>query len=126
VYDGSSFAGNKIFSYKTSTLTADTELGFGLSYQNISNVGDILFEFNLLSDTFRYKQNYVSLTKNTDTGFVKIIYDLTTSKYANGWRNNLIANVQPIIRIYAESQSENTANSLAEKLISDMKQFIKS
>jgi hypothetical protein len=103
-YDGSSFAGNKIFSYKTSTLTADTELGFGLSYQNISNVGDILFEFNLLSDTFRYKQNYVSLTKNTDTGFVKIIYDLTTSKYANGWRNNLIANVQPIIRIYEGSE----------------------
>jgi phosphomannomutase len=36
------------------------------------------------------------------------------------------SNTEPIIRIYAESKSETTANSLAEKLISDMKQFIKS
>ena len=42
------------------------------------------------------------------------------------WVHLRRSNTEPIIRIYAESQSENTANSLAEKLISDMKQFIKS
>jgi phosphomannomutase len=41
------------------------------------------------------------------------------------WVHLRRSNTEPIIRIYAESQSENTANSLAEKLISDMKQFIK-
>jgi phosphomannomutase len=34
------------------------------------------------------------------------------------------SNTEPIIRIYAESQSEATANHLAEKLIADMKQII--
>jgi phosphomannomutase len=42
------------------------------------------------------------------------------------WVHLRRSNTEPIIRIYAESQSENTANSLAEKIISDMKQFIKS
>jgi phosphomannomutase len=42
------------------------------------------------------------------------------------WVHLRRSNTEPIIRIYAESQSENTANSLAEKLISDMKKFIKS
>jgi len=34
--DGSSFAGNKIFSYKVGTGTNDTELDFPLSYRSIS------------------------------------------------------------------------------------------
>lgn len=42
------------------------------------------------------------------------------------WVHLRRSNTEPIIRIYAESQSETTANNLAEKLISDMKQFIKS
>ncbi|OYU94191.1 MAG: phosphoglucosamine mutase [Bacteroidetes bacterium B1(2017)] len=42
------------------------------------------------------------------------------------WVHLRRSNTEPIIRIYAESVSETTANSLAEKLISDMKQFIKS
>ncbi len=41
------------------------------------------------------------------------------------WVHLRRSNTEPIIRIYAESQSETTANNLAEKLISDMKQFIK-
>ena len=41
------------------------------------------------------------------------------------WVHLRRSNTEPIIRIYAESQSETTANSLAEKLIMDMKQFLK-
>ncbi|MFN4082134.1 MAG: phosphoglucosamine mutase [Bacteroidia bacterium] len=41
------------------------------------------------------------------------------------WVHLRRSNTEPIIRIYAESQSETTANNLAEKMISDMKQFIK-
>lgn len=41
------------------------------------------------------------------------------------WVHLRRSNTEPIIRIYAESQSETTANSLAEKLIMDMKHFIK-
>ena len=107
VYDGSSFAGNKIFSYKTSSLSADSELGFGLSYQNIANVGDILFEFNLLTDYFQYKENFVTLSKNTDTGFLKIIHGYNLEEYSNGWCKNLITNAQPIIRIYEGTEYKN-------------------
>jgi hypothetical protein len=42
-YDGSSFKGNKLFSYKASQSGAnDLELGFPLTYQNINNIGDIV------------------------------------------------------------------------------------
>jgi phosphomannomutase len=47
-------------------------------------------------------------------------------EFDNEWVHLRKSNTEPIIRIYAESKSENTANSLAEKIISDMKQFIKS
>lgn len=41
------------------------------------------------------------------------------------WVHLRRSNTEPIIRIYAESPSETTANSLAEKIIMDMKQFLK-
>jgi len=41
------------------------------------------------------------------------------------WVHLRKSNTEPIIRIYAESPSETTANSLAEKIIMDMKQFLK-
>ena len=39
--EGSTFKGNKIFSYKQGTGINDTELGFPLSYRTIENSGDI-------------------------------------------------------------------------------------
>ena len=54
--EGSTFKGNKLFSYKQGTGTNDTELGFPLSYRTIENSGDITFDFNLLSDTYQYDQ----------------------------------------------------------------------
>jgi phosphomannomutase len=47
-------------------------------------------------------------------------------EFDNEWVHLRKSNTEAIIRIYAESKSENTANSLAEKIISDIKQFIKS
>ncbi|MBU3663693.1 MAG: phosphoglucosamine mutase, partial [Bacteroidetes bacterium] len=41
------------------------------------------------------------------------------------WVHLRKSNTEPIIRIYAESPSETTANSLAEKIIMDMKMFLK-
>ena len=55
VYDASNFAGNKLFSHKVGTGAKDTELGFALSYRNINNSGDILFEFDLLNQSFSYQ-----------------------------------------------------------------------
>lgn len=65
----------------------------------------------------KVQDKYKKQPINTIDG-VKIEFD-------NEWVHLRKSNTEPIIRIYAESQSEATANHLAEKLISDMKQFIK-
>lgn len=63
------------------------------------------------------QHKYQNQPINTVDG-VKIEFD-------KEWVHLRRSNTEPIIRIYAESQSETTANNLAEKLIEDMKQFIK-
>jgi phosphomannomutase len=65
----------------------------------------------------RIKDKYQKQPINTVDG-VKIEFD-------KEWVHLRRSNTEPIIRIYAESQSETTAENLAEKLILDMKQFIK-
>lgn len=108
IYDSSNFTGNKIFSYKTSTAgSIDSELGFALSYKNIDNVGDILFEFNLLNDSFTYKVGTDIKTKNTDVGYLRKIVDLDRVNYVNGWSKTELKNSQPIIRIFKNSNLTN-------------------
>jgi phosphomannomutase len=65
----------------------------------------------------KVQEKYKKQPINTIDG-VKIEFD-------NEWVHLRRSNTEPIIRIYAESRSEATANHLAEKLISDMKQIIK-
>ena len=105
-YDGSTFLGNKIFSYKTGTGIADSELKFALSYKNINNVGDILFNFDLLQNSFSYKIQSEVITEGTDNKFIKKNSKLG-SEYLNGWTVNKLKNVQPIVRIYKNSNLYN-------------------
>lgn len=62
------------------------------------------------------KEKYKKQPINTVDG-VKIEFD-------NEWVHLRRSNTEAIIRIYAESKSEATANHLAEKIITDMKQII--
>ena len=64
-----SFVGNKIFSYKEGTGTNDTELGFPLTYLNVDNIGDIVFDYNLANSSFVYVENQAQTTKSTNTAF---------------------------------------------------------
>ncbi len=107
VYDGSNFTGNKVFSYKVGTGTNDPVLNFPLTYKNISNSGDIVFEFNLLNDSFNYKEIITVLSKNTDIGFVKLIKDRTNFTYENGWLKSELTNSQGIVRTFKESNLTN-------------------
>ena len=45
-------------------------------------------------------------------------------EFESDWVHLRRSNTEPIIRIYAESQSETAANSIAEKLISDIKEVM--
>lgn len=63
------------------------------------------------------KRKYEKQPINTVDG-VKIEFD-------KEWVHLRKSNTEPIIRIYAESQSMTTANNLAEKIIQDIKEIIK-
>ena len=57
-YPSSNFVGSKLFSYKrNNNASPDSVLGFGLTYQTFSTLGDIVFENNFDKDTFTYTKN---------------------------------------------------------------------
>ena len=100
IYEASTFEGNKLFSYKQGTGTADTELNFPLSYRSISNVGDIVFDFNLLQDTMTYVQNNVILSVKSDTGYLRKYSSLDIFNTLSGWKKVSTLSEQPVIRQY--------------------------
>ena len=78
-----------------------------IELQNGINVGDI-FE--------KIKKKYRKQPVNTEDG-IKIEFD-------NDWVHLRPSNTEPIIRIYAESNFETTANNIALRLMQDIKEFI--
>lgn len=99
IYTSTTFNGNRVFGYKIGSGIADPEIGFPLSYQNISNMGDIVFEFDLLSNSFLYQNNGTDVPVTTDVGFLKK-YDYTgdTFVYTSGWTKSLEPSKQYVIR----------------------------
>jgi len=84
VFPGTTFKGTKLFSYRpNNTGTVDTILGIGLSYRNFQSVGDILFDFNLTSDTFRTTAKNVNYVNQ---GLLHVNSDNTNFTLANGWQ----------------------------------------
>lgn len=102
-YDGTSFYGTGIFSYKKGSGTADSELGFPLTYKNISNFGDIVFNFDLEIDAFEYKDVSAVISKKINTGFLVKSYETGHSEYVNGWKTCSVKDTQPAVRIYRNS-----------------------
>ena len=107
VYEGTTFVGTKLFSYKVGTGTADANLGFALSYKNISNIGDIVFNFNLVTDQFQYRQIANVITSNINVGY--LVKTDTSGKlfYVNGWQKNNANTIQAAVRIYNGSNLVN-------------------
>jgi phosphomannomutase len=57
--------------------------------------------------------------------YEQITIDGLKIEFENEWVHLRKSNTEPILRIYTESQSESTANTLADKLISDLKELLK-
>jgi hypothetical protein len=70
-YPSSTFIGSKLLSYAPGTGPKDPVLGFALKYLSLTNIGDIVFDNNLYTDTFVYVVNSVSSTQNISFGFVR-------------------------------------------------------
>lgn len=103
-YADTEFQGSKILSYKPGNGRIDTELGFQLSYLNIANIGDIEFNWNWDTETFRYNVNKKPVNTKISTGF----YRLGIDGYSNGWQQLNPKYLQPIIDNLVLVRSTNT------------------
>lgn len=121
-YPVSTFSGSKIVSYKQGNSSIDIELGFGLSYLNIDNVGDITFEFNWDLDTFTYELNRIGITKKVATGFYKFN---DNSEFGNCWLSADRRYYQPIIdsKILENDSDEVNFRTIKWESISDDRIF---
>ena len=86
VYVGTSFKGNKLFSYGIGSGINDIILGFPLRYSSVNNVGDISFDVPLNSATFNYVNGTTPITQKVNTGYVYNYSDLTTHARSLGWQ----------------------------------------
>jgi hypothetical protein len=86
IYTGSSFNGNKLFSYGIGSGINDIVLGFPLRYSSVNNVGDISFDVPLNSATFNYVRGSAPITQQVNTGYVHNYSDLNTRTRALGWQ----------------------------------------
>jgi len=86
VYTGSSFTGNKLFSYGIGSGTNDIVLGFPIRYSSVNNVGDISFDVPLNSATFNYVRGNTPITEKVNTGYVYNYSDLNTYTRELGWQ----------------------------------------
>ena len=86
VYVGTSFAGNKLFSYGIGSGIKDIVLGFPLRYSAVNNVGDISFDVPLNSETFNYVSGTNPITQKVNTGYVYNYTSGTTVVRQLGWQ----------------------------------------
>ncbi len=105
-YPGSTFKGSKLFSYSVGTGPNDVVLGFPLEYKNINNIGDIVFNFNIVNDNFVYKLGTQVVAKDISVGFLKQ-YHYNETNLVNGWEKCLVSATQGSVRIYKNSNKEN-------------------
>jgi len=108
-YPSSNFTGNKVFSYKVGTGSNDVELGFPLTYKSIANVGDIVFENNLVNEVIEYQSEIKELlTVNSDVTFIKK-YDAegVDFVYENNWKKANSLSQQAVIQQVKVSNQKN-------------------
>jgi len=96
-YIGSSFIGSKVFSYQPGD-TYDNILTQNISYRNIGNIGDIVFDFNLQKDSFTYQGEVELITRVLDRGYLRINDSLSDYRLVNGWVKSEFQTKQPVIR----------------------------
>ena len=68
------------------TQITDEILGFSLKFLNINNVGDIVFENYLYTDSFIYVNNNVSFEQSVGSGYVHQYLDRITFGNFIGWQ----------------------------------------
>lgn len=106
-YLSTNFFGNKIFSYREGKGSIDSELEFPLSYRNVNNVGDIVFDFNLVTESFTYQLENALVKINTDVAYLKKYTDRSTNTYVTGWIKAAQLSKQMVVRQYLGIEQTN-------------------
>ena len=107
-YPSSDFTGVTIFEYAQGTGTADTELGFPLTYRTIENVGDITFNWTLPNQEVRYQDNtqLQSAVYKTSESYLKVYDETLDFSYHNGWAKGFRKSYQPVLRQYVVDSTQ--------------------
>jgi len=114
----------------------DALIGIGLFLSALSHHKNGIRSFRSRYPDYFISKNKIELAKGID---VPAIFDRIKKKYKNhpvntedglkiefdnDWVHLRTSNTEPIIRIYAESNFETTANNIALRLMQDIKEFI--
>ena len=106
-YPSSNFVGSKLFSYKRNgSAPPDTVLNFGLSYQNFSTLGDIVFTNNFDTDKFQYTKSTGNTNVIIRSGHVHQFDQQGNRSLYNGWTKVLEQSVQSQIVSYDVNANE--------------------
>jgi hypothetical protein len=108
VYPNTTFKGCKLFSYAIGTGANDIFLGFPISYNKISNLGDINFNIDLNIDSFAYGDGGVVSTESTDNGFVHQMTGVDTYNKKTGWVTAAAESVQYQVFNFGIEVASNT------------------
>ena len=107
VYPTSDFAGAKVFAFATSdTAPIDTVLGLKVKYQNINNVGDIVFDSDHTSGTFTYKVGTETVTKKFAEGHLHYTTGRSTHNSRSAWIKRPKESKQRVIRTLVVDKTE--------------------
>ncbi|HEX4851413.1 MAG TPA: phosphoglucosamine mutase [Puia sp.] len=114
----------------------DALIGIGLFLSALAHHKNGLKSFRTKYPDYFISKNKIELQNGID---VNVIFDKIKRKYRNqpantedglkiefddDWVHLRTSNTEPIIRIYAESNFETTANNIAQRLMQDIKEFI--
>ena len=107
VYPTNNFTGNRLFSYRVGSGNNDTELGFPLSYKNIENIGDIVFDFDLLNKEYSYEYLNSVETISSDVLYLRK-YNAEGFSYVNAWTKTNTKSKQFVIRKFTGEEQVNS------------------
>ena len=94
-YPSSNFVGCKLLSYAEDTTNSiDPVLGIPLKFFSLDNIGDIIFDNNLYTDTFTYTESNAGITINVSEGFVRQYTDRITYTREIGWQTAVTPSAQ--------------------------------
>ena len=108
VYPATNFKGTKLFSYREGSGVDDEVLGFPLTYRSISNIGDIVFDFDFNTDIVEYQINAEPVQVEVAAGLLRKYTDLNKFTSVGAWTTASAISDQDVILQYVNDNTQIT------------------